>query len=90
MKAEQGLIEEAGKNPKEIGGKKAIGQRSKAIFADVVGSANDNDDIQVVANIGSFKAGERTPVKFDTSGVQNKQINLERKILIELMLEDLI
>ena len=54
--------------------------RDLLIFADVVGSANDNDDIQVVANIGSFKAGERTPVKFDTSGVQNKQINLEKAI----------
>ena len=80
MQAEQGLIEEAGRNPKEIGGLKAIGQRSKAIFADVVGSANDNDDIQVTANIGSFKAGERTPVKFDTSGIQNKQVSLKKAI----------
>ena len=80
MDAEQGLIEEAGKNPREIGGRKAIGQRSKAIFADVIGSANDNDDIQVVANIGSFKAGERTPVKFDTSGIQNKQVRLKKDI----------
>ena len=80
MKAEQGLIEEAGRNPKEIGGNKAIGQRSKAIFADVVGSANDNDDIQVTANIGKFKAGERTGIKFDDSGIQNKQIRLKKAI----------
>ena len=80
MKAEQGLIEESGRRPKEIGGNKAIGQRSKAIFADVVGSANDNDDIQVTANIGSFKAGERTGIKFDTSGIQNKQVRLKKSI----------
>jgi hypothetical protein len=69
-KLEQGLIEESGRNPREIGGQKAVGQKSKAIFADVVGSANDNDDIQVIANIGSFKAGERTGIKFDDSGMQ--------------------
>ena len=80
MKAEQGLIEEAGRRPKEIGGNKAIGQRSKAIFADVVGSANDNDDIQVTANIGNFTAGERTGIKFDTSGIQNKQVRLKKDI----------
>jgi len=79
-KLEQGLIEEAGRRPKEIGGNKAIGQRSKAIFADIIGSANDNDDIQVTANIGSFKAGERTAVKFDTSGIQNKQVRLKKAI----------
>ena len=79
-KLEQGLIEEAGRGVKEIGGKKAIGQRSKAIFADVIGSANDNDDIQVTANIGKFKAGERTFDKFDDSGIQNKQIKLEKSI----------
>ena len=79
-KLEQGLIEEAGKGVKEIGGKKAIGQRSKAIFADVIGSANDNDDIQVTANIGKFKAGERTFDKFDDSGIQNKQIKLQKSI----------
>ena len=79
-KLEQGLIEEAGRNPKEIGGLQAIGQRSKAIFADIIGSANDNDDIQVTANIGSFKAGERTFEKFDTSGIQNRQIRLKKDI----------
>ena len=68
------------KRPKEIGGNKAIGQRSKAIFADIVGSANDNDDIQITANIGSFKAGERTSVKFNTSGIQNRQIRLKKDI----------
>jgi hypothetical protein len=79
-KLEQGLIEESGRNPREIGGQKAVGQKSKAIFADVVGSANDNDDIQVIANIGSFKAGERTGIKFDDSGIQNKQIRLKKSI----------
>ena len=80
MQSEQGLIEESGRRPKEIGGNKAIGQVSKAIFADVVGSANDNDDIQVTANIGRFKAGERTGIKFDDSGIQNKQVSLEKAI----------
>jgi len=79
-KLEQGLIEESGRNPREIGGQKAVGQKSKAIFADVVGSANDNDDIQVTANIGNFKAGERTGIKFDTSGIQNKQEKKKKSI----------
>lgn len=80
IQVEQGLIEEAGRSSKEIAGNKAIGQRSKAIFADVVGSANDNDDIQVTANIGNFKARERTGIKFDTSGIQNKQVKLKKDI----------
>ena len=35
---------------------------------------NDNDDIQVRSNIGGFKAGDRTKVKFDDAGVQNNKL----------------
>jgi hypothetical protein len=59
-KVEQGLIKEGTKR-KEGG----IGE-SNRIFADAIGSTNDNDDIQVKANIGKFissnrgKTGDRT------------------------------
>ena len=48
------------------------GGTSNVIFADVVGSANDNDDIQVLANAGKFKAGRRTGIRFDTSDITNQ------------------
>ena len=67
MVLEQGLLNQIGRKEKEIGGDKAIGKTSKVIFADVVGSLNDNDDIQVRANIGRFKAGDRTGVSVDPS-----------------------
>ena len=80
MKLEQGLLEEAGRRPREAGKLQRDGGRSKTIFADVVGSANDNDDIQLTANIGNFKAGERSGVKFDDSGIQNRSIKIVKSI----------
>ena len=56
---EQGLLEDGGRNAKESKKFQTSGQRSRIIFADVVGSANDNDDIQVMSNIGNFKAHDR-------------------------------
>ena len=72
MVLEQGLAKQFG-GTKEDGQKQKDGSRSKIIFADAVGSANDNDDIQVRSNIGSFKAGDRTKVKFNDTGIQNDE-----------------
>ena len=72
MVLEQGIAKQFG-GTKEDGLKQRDGSKSKIIFADVVGSANDNDDIQVRSNIGGFKAGDRTKVKFDDAGVQNTE-----------------
>ena len=72
MVLEQGLAKQLG-GTKEDGVKQRDGSRSKIIFADVVGSANDDDDIQVRSNIGSFKAGDKTQVKFNDTGIQNKE-----------------
>ena len=55
---EQGLIDEGSGKSKERGpGKGSV------IFADYVGSANDNDDIQVTAQRGRFKASNQRKVK---------------------------
>ena len=60
---EQGLLEDGGRNAKESKKFQTSGQRSRIIFADVVGSANDNDDIQVMSNIGNFKAHDRRTIE---------------------------
>ena len=73
MVVEQGLAKQLG-GTKEDGIKQKDGSKSKIIFSDVVGSVNDNDDIQVRSNIGGFKAGDRTKVKFDDAGVQNNKL----------------
>ena len=52
---EQGLVGEFGRRPGERN-KKQTGQ---VIFADLVGTANDNDDIQVRAPQGSFTASNK-------------------------------
>jgi hypothetical protein len=49
---EQGLIGGLGRNAKEIKGNK----KGSVIFADFVESSNDNDDLQVEATQGIFKA----------------------------------
>ena len=51
---EQGLVREEGGKSKERGA-----GRGKVVFADYVGSENDNDDIQVTAQRGKFKSGNR-------------------------------
>lgn len=59
IQLEQGLLEEGGRNATEAKKLQKDGGRSRIIFADVIGSANDNDDIQVTASQGKFKAGEK-------------------------------
>merc|ERR1711965_756844 len=80
LNVEQGLLEEGGRAPKEGGELQRSGGKSKIIFADVVGSANDNDDIQVMSNIGSFRAGSRKKISFDSEGIQNKNIKIKKNI----------
>ena len=80
---EQGLLEDGGKNAKESRKFQTSGQRSRIIFADVVGSANDNDDIQVMSNIGKFKAHDRSVIGLaeEASGrVDDKISNLTQRI----------
>ena len=80
---EQGLLEDGGRNAKESKKFQTSGQRSRIIFADVVGSANDNDDIQVMSNIGNFKAHDRRTIQLaeEASGrVEDRVSNLENKI----------
>ena len=84
-------MEEGGRSPREAGKLQRSGGKSKIIFADVVGSANDNDDIQVISNIGSFRAGSRKKISFDTEGIQNKNIKIKKNIdNLEAKKEDLI
>jgi hypothetical protein len=91
LNVEQGLLEEGGRAPKEGGELQRSGGKSKIIFADVVGSANDNDDIQVMSNIGSFRAGSRKKISFDTEGIQNKNIKIKKNIdNLEAKKQDLI
>ena len=70
---EQGIAKQFG-GTKEDSAAQKDGGKSKIIFADVVGSANDNDDIQVKSNIGSFKVGDKSTVKVDDAGLQNTEI----------------
>ena len=80
---EQGLLEEAGRKAKESKKFQLSGERSRIIFADVVGSANDNDDIQVISDIGKFKAHDRTRVELaeeTTERIEDRVGNLESKV----------
>ena len=80
---EQGLLEDGGRNAKESKKFQTSGQRSRIIFADVVGSANDNDDIQVMSNIGNFKAHDRRTIELAEEAsdrVEKRVANLTQKI----------
>ena len=68
-KVEQGLLEKAGKNPGE-NRKFQETKRSSTIFGDIIGSLNDNDDVQVTANKGKFKASNRRIISVDASEEQ--------------------
>jgi hypothetical protein len=59
---EQGLLENAGRNAKENREFQNT-QRSATIFGDIVASLNDNDDIQITAKRGKFKASNRRLVE---------------------------
>lgn len=79
LEVEQGLTKQLS-GIREDGQKQRDGGKSKVIFADVVGSANDNDDIQVRSDIGSFKAGSREKISVDIEGIQNKNIKIKTNI----------
>ena len=55
---EQGLLQNAGRNAKENREFQRT-QRSATIFGDIVASLNDNDDLQITAKRGKFKASNR-------------------------------
>ena len=59
---EQGLLESAGRKAKE-NRKFQEEQRSATIFADIVASLNDNDDLQITARKGKFKGSNRRTVE---------------------------
>ena len=63
---EQGLLKRAGKNAKENREFQET-QRSATIFGDIVASLNDNDDIQITARKGKFKASNRRSVEVKVS-----------------------
>jgi hypothetical protein len=59
---EQGLVSKLGRKPKEIKGN----EKGSVIFADFLKSSNDNDDLQVRATQGTFKANK---IKSDTRSI---------------------
>ena len=63
---EQGLLQNAGRNAKENREFQNT-QRSATIFGDIVGSLNDNDDIQITAKRGKFKASNRKAIEVKVS-----------------------
>ena len=63
---EQGTVQQFKQRTKERGNKP-----SKIAFADYVGSANDNDDMQVKVSRGTFTASNRTPIR--GTGPQGRQ-----------------
>ena len=63
---EQGLLENAGRGAKE-NRKFQEEQKSATIFGDIVASLNDNDDIQITARRGKFKASNRRSVEVKVS-----------------------
>ena len=69
---EQGLLEKAGKRAKENREFQNT-QRSSTIFGDIVGSLNDNDDIQITAKRGRFKGSNRKLVEVEASDAQKEK-----------------
>jgi hypothetical protein len=73
---EQGLLEKAGKRAKENREFQTT-QRSSTIFGDIVGSLNDNDDIQITAKRGRFKGSNRKIVEVEASESQKEKFKGE-------------
>ena len=73
---EQGLLEKAGKGAAE-NRKFQEEQRSSTIFGDIIGSLNDNDDIQITAKRGKFKASNRRIVSVDATDAQKEKFKSE-------------
>ena len=67
---EQGLITQMGRKPKEVSynAKLLPSTRGQFIFADVIGSGNDNDDIQVGTSKGYFTASNKRALLKGQSG----------------------
>ena len=59
------VFTECGRNAKENRFQNT--QRSATIFGDIVGSLNDNDDIQITAKRGKFKASNRKAIEVKVS-----------------------
>ena len=71
-KVEQGLLEKAGRGAAE-NRKFQETRRSSTIFGDIIGSLNDNDDIQITAKKGRFKASNRRVISVDASDEQKEK-----------------
>ena len=69
---EQGLLRKAGKNAKE-NRQFQEEKRSRTIFGDIIGSLNDNDDVQITAKRGRFKASNRKIVEVQASESQKEK-----------------
>ena len=69
---EQGLLRKAGKNAKE-NRQFQEEKRSRTIFGDIIGSLNDNDDVQITAKRGRFKASNRKIVEVEASESQKEK-----------------
>ena len=67
---EQGLITQMGRDPKEVSynAKLLPSKRGQFIFADVIGSANENDDIQIGTSKGYFTASNKRALLKGQSG----------------------
>ena len=75
---EQGLLEKAGRGAAE-NRKFQTTQRSSTIFGDIIGSLNDNDDIQITAKRGKFKASNRKLVEVVSVRCSKRKIQRSTK-----------
>ena len=72
---EQGTLKRGVFGKSKDRGAKESGEKSDVIFADIIGSANDNDDIQIRASVGEFTpSNKRTGIQ-GTSGQGTQKRN---------------
>ena len=72
---EQGTLKENGFKKSRKSGAKESGSRSNVIFADIIGSANDNDDIQIRCGEGIFVPTNKRKGVQGTSGQGTQKRN---------------
>ena len=72
---EQGTLKENGFKKSRDKGAKESGTRSNVIFADIIGSANDNDDMQIRCSEGIFVPTNRRKGVIGTSGQGTQKRN---------------
>ena len=72
---EQGTLKENGFKKSRDKGAKESGTRSNVIFADIIGSANDNDDMQIRCSEGIFVPSNRRKGVQGTSGQGTQKRN---------------